>query len=69
MDGEEWIESKIPNLDGKTLEEIANDPSLRDIARRLADELCRYPGDSVIICSDPLEIGEPGSRPGRKKRR
>lgn len=64
---EEWIDSKVPDLTGKTLEEIRRDPKLRAAADRLVVEMLSYPDDGVVVCCDPLRIEVPDSG-SRKKR-
>lgn len=53
---EEWIESRIPDLTGVSLEELRNSPAYAEIAERLADELRSLPDDGIIVCTQPLRI-------------
>ena len=66
---DDGIESKVPNLEGMTLEQIRRDPRLQAAAEQLVGELLGYPDDGVIICCQPLEVEVSGSGSDRKKRR
>ena len=52
----DFIEGKLPDLTGVTIEELMTDPKYAALAEQVVATLGDLPADGVIICSDPFEV-------------